>query len=622
MSGKNHFAELLRRGLCGWLGAVTLELLLLPAGLRGLQGLDGLRAMSPLRVLALTLLLTAALYLPWLRNAKTAQRWAFPGLFAVCTVLTLSARFSVIRLAGCLAVLALLTVYALRGWDDSPELLPVPEKPRPIWAWATAILALLFFLYISFWTVIRLRTRTVSTYDIGIFSQMFSYMRRTGAPLTTLERDGLLSHFKVHVSPIFYLMLPFYCLVPRTETLQVLQAAVMASAVIPLWKLGGLHGLTGPRRFLLCAVLLLTPAFAGGAGYDLHENCFLTPLLFWLFWGLDRGNRPVTYISAALTLCVKEDAAVYVAVVGIFILLRALLRKERRGQWKTGLLLLGAALLWFLAVTTWLSRYGDGVMTDRYDNLIYDGSGSLLAMVKAVLICPMKALSVCIQQEKLRYIALTMGVLLALPLATRRYERLVLLIPWVLVNLLSDNEYQHYLFIQYSFGSLACLLYLVCLNLAPRPLPAGERAAERGEARRRSRLSLAALALTAVISAVSFVGVIVPVCVRYARYDIKHAERNAQVRAALAKIPREASVTADPFCILDLSDRDVLYDLFYTTQDKALSTDYVVVATGSELSCYASVRQENGLAAFLELLETHGYRLVEEVPGQLAVYRR
>lgn len=42
--------------------------------------------------------------------------------------------------------------------------------------------------------------------------------------MTTCERDRVLSHFAVHVSPIYYLFLPFYALFPSPVTLEVLQA--------------------------------------------------------------------------------------------------------------------------------------------------------------------------------------------------------------------------------------------------------------------------------------------------------------------------------------------------------------------------------------------------------------
>ena len=53
------------------------------------------------------------------------------------------------------------------------------------------------------------------------------------------------------------------------------------------------------------------------------------------------------------------------------------------GDLLTGLLLLGVSVLYFLLVTDFLAEQGDGVMTYRYANFMYDGSDSLLTVVKA-----------------------------------------------------------------------------------------------------------------------------------------------------------------------------------------------------------------------------------------------
>lgn len=90
----------------------------------------------------------------------------------------------------------------------------------------------------------------------------------------------------------------------------------------------------------------------------------------------------------------------------------------------------------------------------------------LLTVVKACILSPMKAIYECVDEEKLPFIAFTLLPLLGLPLFTRRYERYLLLIPYVLVNLMSDYPYQHDIFFQYTFGSAAFLLYLTLLNLA------------------------------------------------------------------------------------------------------------------------------------------------------------
>ena len=616
MTRNKLFPALIRRALCAWLGAATLEYLLLPAGQRSLVRLDALKGMSLLRFLligaGIFLALCLADLLPRRRGAgETAlrsgraaflARLALPVLFALYAALALAASFTWGTLGGCVLILLLLTVYALRGWNASPEPIPEPAKSRPIWAWLTAFMTLGVFAGLSVWGIARVRIMRPTTYDFGIFSQMFAYMRRTGLPLTTLERDGMLSHFRVHLSPIYYLMLPFYWLVPRPETLNVLQAAVMASAALPLWKLGGLRGLSGPRRFLLCAVLLAAPALIGGANGDLHENCFLTPLLLWLLWALDRNNRPVTALTALLTLCVKEDAAVYVAVVGIYVLLRAALRPERRRQIWTGLLLLGVSLIWFILATRWLNSAGDGAMAWRYANLFYSQDRNLLTLVKAVLLCPIKAIYECLHDEKLPFIAMTLGLLLGMPLWTRRYERLILLIPFLLINLLSDYRYQHEILYQYGFGTVPLLVYLCCVNLADIPAKQFEK---------RFPIRVIALALAALLSTGCLAKELGSRWKGVLRDWVKYSERWDQAREILDQIPAEASVTAYKTFTVPLSDHAELYDLNSADKEHIFVSDYVVAPWKDKAD------DGKGLNS---LLTEQGFRLLEELPGVLRLY--
>ncbi|MCI8504756.1 MAG: DUF2079 domain-containing protein [Lachnospiraceae bacterium] len=236
-----------------------------------LKSLDGLAQMSLPRVLLLTFLVTLLLsFLAHFADLKKAERLSMAPIFLVLSAASLRASFSwPVFLACCLILLALI-LYGIYGWNSLDE--------------------------------------------------------RTDLPMTTLERDGLLSHFSVHVSPIYYLLLPIYLLFPTPATLQILQAAVLASSVIPLWKLGKHHGLSNLQQMFLCLLLLLYPAFSGGTAYDLHENCFLAPLLFWLFYGIARQNVPITALAAFLTLMVKEDAAVYTAVIALWLTVKTIYR--------------------------------------------------------------------------------------------------------------------------------------------------------------------------------------------------------------------------------------------------------------------------------------------------------
>ena len=436
-------------------------------------------------------------------------------------------------------------------------------------------------------------------------------MKETGLPMTTVERDGLLSHFAVHVSPIYYLLLPFYCLFPEPATLQVLQALVITSAVIPLWRIGKHHGLTGLQRMLLCLVLLLFPAFSGGTGYDIHENCFLTPLLLWTLYGIDRRNTPITLIAALLTLAVKEDAAVYVAVIALWLLVKTLLQRTE-GEKKdllTGGFLLALSVGWFFLATSYLNSSGDGVMTYRYDNFMYESSSSLATVIKAILLSPMKGIFECLDADKLPFIGLTLAPLLGIPFLTRRFERYILLIPYVLINLMSDYPYQHDVFFQYAFGSTALLLYLTAVNLA-----------ECKTAPRR----ILSLTASVLIGAVCFCTVILPVGLQFPRLTVQYREIYQGIRTALDTVPEEVSVTATGFYIPHLSQRKVLYDLRHCTRQHLLETEFVVMDTQSagEYTKYASPGKDNGLYNLLQLLEENGYREYGRLDGVLLIYQK
>jgi len=599
-------ADFIRQLLLGWLIAVTMEYLRLEKPLRDLSGLEGLRQMSFVRVLALTFVIAALLWLlSRFVKSKMGERMAVPVVFAVLMAAALTVSYTSAFFILCMLLFVITAVYAIWGWVGTEEMTAKPSEAHPVYIGITVGFSFLFFLFVSAWTVCRVESFCAPTFDFGIFAQMFYNMKETGLPMTTVERDGLLSHFAVHMSPIYYLMLPFYCLMPTPATLQVLQAAVMTSAVIPLWKICKLHGLSGLERTAVCTLLLLYPAFSGGVGYDIHENCFLTPLVLWLLYGIDKKSVPITAISAVLTLLVKEDAAVYVGIIAVWLLLRGVLRREKGERWNlvTGGTLLISALCYFFAVTGYLAESGDGVMTYRYNNFIYDKSASLVTVIKAVVMNPMKALFECVDPEKLKYIGQTMLPLLGLPLLTRRFERYVLLIPYILINLMSDYQYQHDIFFQYNFGSTACLVYLVAVNLADL---------------RVCWQRLGALAAALIVSYGFFTTLNLPKGMQFVEYSATYQAYYDEVRAQLDKIPDGASVAATTFYTTHLSQREVLYDVQYCSREHLLSAEYVALSIGST----SNFKKYGGYEALVALLEQSGYTLYAERPGTLTIWNK
>lgn len=605
-------ADFFRRLALAWLTAATIEYILLPVQLRSLDTLTGLSQMSLIRLLTITVSLTLGLhFLPKKYHPPVLERWMVVGVFAGLSFQVVSAGTTIYFTAALIAIICVLTIYAIRGSLQTP----LPAKAEdPLHAPALLIVficALVFIAYIGGWGLCRALSFGASTYDLGIFAQMFHSMKTSGLPMTTLERGYLLSHFDVHMSPIYYLLLPIYCLMPGAHTLNLLQAVILATAVIPLWKLCRSCGLSGVQSMLVCLVLLLAPAYSGGTSYDFHENAFLTPLILWLFYGIQKKSSIITAVFSVLTLMVKEDSAVYVAVIGLWLLADSLLQSRESRKWG---LIIGSTMLlfsvaYFLGTVTYLSVHGDGVMTYRYKNLMFDGSGSLLTVVQAALLSPMKVLYECLDSEKLSYILQTMGILLCLPVFTRRFQRYILLIPYLLINLVSDYSYQHNIFFQYSFGSLAFLLYLTVVNLADL----------KGSWKRVLSL-LAVIALSCTFLQKNVVSKAEVFIDRYTQNQAYYEQKYD----VLSSIPADASVAATTYLTVPLSQREEIYDILYAEAYTVLTADYVVIQCNDSFSLrnYAASETSNGYAELISLLEEHGYIQEYQFENNFVIYRK
>lgn len=450
---------------------------------------------------------------------------------------------------GCCAAIGLIIYFT--------DLSEITFRLYPSVKWITAGALIVFFtLYVGIICCLHYLNHWTPCFDFGLFAQMFHNMKETGLPLITCERDRLLSHFAVHFSPVFYLLLPVYALLPDPMTLLIMQALIVASGVIPLVLICRRHSLSQPAICAFAVIYTLYPCFAGGCFYYLHENNFLAPLVLWFVYFCERGKPLHKLIFLSLLLSVKEDAAVYAAVICLYFLFTD-------KNYKCNLIMLIISVIYFLTVTYFLARYGEGVMTGRYDNYIYDGSGSLMTLIYAVIKDPVYVVSQCFTREKLIFILQMLLPLGFLPFITREPRRLILAIPFLLVNLMTDYRYQFDIGFQYCFGSGALLIYMAAVNYSEI---------------RRPKLLLNAFCCSAVI----FAGLY------FHRADYFEDFRNAAgqretIDRALSLIPEDASVASSTFFLANLSKRSELYELERTAQ----SAEYYVLDLRFETEAYS-----------------------------------
>ena len=244
-----------------------------------------------------------------------------------------------------------------------------------------AVFAVLACSMVAAIGVYRYISYAAPNFDFGIWCNMFHNMKESGLPNTTCERDGLLSHFAVHFSPIYYVMLPFYMIFPSPITLQIFQAVILYSGIIPLCLMARDKALSDRTTVILALVYSFYPAIATGTFYDLHENCFLVPLLLWCFCFFEKGKQIPMWAFVGLTLLVKEDAFIYILIFAVYVFF---VKKKKL----TAIALALTAVIYFLAVSSLMEAFGNGIMVGRYDNLIANKEDGLYGVVKTVLLNP------------------------------------------------------------------------------------------------------------------------------------------------------------------------------------------------------------------------------------------
>ncbi len=435
----------------------------------------------------------------------------------------------------------------------------IPEKMEARVKWGLiSSFAVISFILVALIGIYRYASYSAPNFDFGIWCNMFHNMKETGLPVTTCERDGLLSHFAVHFSPIYYVMLPFYALVPRPETLQVLQAAVLYSGVVPLCLIAAHRGLSDKKTVILSAVYCAFPAIATGTFYDLHENCFLLPLLLWVFYFFEREKNVPMWVFVALTLLVKEDAFIYIL---IFALYAFFIRKEK---W-TSLALLGSSTLYFIIVSTLMKAYGNGIMTSRYANLSVDGS--LFGVIKTVIFNPSFLMTQLFEtskegMDKVLYVTLLMLPICFLPFATKKISVYILSVP-VLLNIITMYAYQPNINYQYSFGITAFLLYASVINLS-----------ELSESAKKYTLGISLVSGILLFSMLS--------CGNLGYYSNRYYDNREvtdRIDYALSEVlPKDESVAASAFFVAHIADRSEIYQSKYHKEGNNYKTDVNYVA--------------------------------------------
>ena len=452
---------------------------------------------------------------------------------------------------------------------------------------AGATLFLLLSSYLSYTT-----SPSVST---GVYLQMMESLRSGFSFDTTLEFGSEVSHLAAHISPVFLVYLPFYALFPSAVTLIVLQTAAVFSAVIPLWMICRRKGLTPTLSAALCGLLCFFPAVWGGTAGSLHEYALLLPLLLWLIWALEARKKVLIWVFAALTLCVRETCAIHLFSLGLYYLLENRRAAEtdgvsRKRERTHALILMGVSALYFVAAMVILTYLGRGTLITRFDNVTGIYATDFGTLARELIFNPAIALYEMLTEAKLHYVLCMLLPLGLLPLFGKRKTGLVFLLPFLLLNLLSDFPYHFRLDSPYSFGVTAFGFYLAAVTLA-------RLSALPDKARLVRRLAAFAACCTLLIGGFRLADYGL-----YAEYAVTEKSEIAAMDSLLETVEDGASVSASGRLIANLAARDEIFAL-----SGRVATDYVVLDLREE---WALPSEADYTVTFYE---ERGYTVVKSI---------
>ena len=499
---------------------------------------------------AITLMLKQEYIVPWTLMASTV---AVSILFAV----NYSGENAVYFGVGIALVDFIVIVWQVRGDKLGIEKISISRKAALIGACILFAVTTVAFGYL---TSLKYRSYSNFTFDFGIFAQMYERMASTGAPVTTVERSYMMSHFGVHFSPIFYLFLPGYFIFRSPIYLFYVQSAAVAGGVFAIYLISGKLQLSGKMTLALELMYAFYPCLFNGTFYDFHENKFLTTIILFLFYFILKRHIPLTFAFSLLLLSVKEDAAVYLMVIAVYVMIS---RKEVL----RGMFMLLLALFYFVIAQQVVAASGtEGVMISRLSDFFINGEKTFGSVIKAIFYNIGFLIQQMFTAEKFPFIIWMFLPVLFTPFINKRIANLVLLLPIIPINLMQSWKYQYDVNYQYTYGVAALIIMCAIFVIV------------RLDANKKRAVIMTSLCVCVIMSCL----LVAPKIKNVTFYMKNTQESRPLVDQLIEEVPADATVTASHSLVPHLYKVEWLYtmpDYYPENRDKPIDTDYFVIDT-------------------------------------------
>jgi len=460
--------------------------------------------------------------------------------------------------------------------------------------YVVAGLATTYFVLYSVLSVLRHVTYHSFGPDLGIFDQVFwnTTQGRLFESTMSLVQPQPHSYLADHFSPIYLLLVPFYALIPRPQTLLVIQTLFLALGVWPLYLLARLKLEPGFQRLVWAVAYFLFLPVAFINLFDFHELALVVLPLGFAIYFLENGRPGLFLLSLVTTFLVKEELPLVGVGFGAYILLA-------KRDWKLGLGVLAGSLAAFLAVVrVIIPAFGGGsyaYFARRFAFRYAELGTTPQEIIATTFTHPSRVLQIIVQPQKLKFVVGIFGPVLGLTAISGWAA--ILVMPTLGILLLSNYAPQYAFSSHYSAPLIALVIGTSILGLARlrpplrRPVAAGVLASS--------------LAFSLAFGDLPFAR----------HFDPRMFQQEPRYTAFvhnLDLIPPDASVAAENNLTPHLSQRRYIYNLEFEGPENA---QYLALDDAALGRSAAALQQQ--IAAF----EAQGYRTIATGEG-LALMQR
>lgn len=228
--------------------------------------------------------------------------------------------------------------------------------------------------------------------------------------------DGIM-RFAIHVEPILFPISLLYALWPTPKTLLVVQTLIVASGAFPAFWLARLRLRNELAAVAVALLYLLYPAQQQATVFDFHAVTLTAAFLLFMLYFLYTRRTGLVFLFAILAMACKEEIPLVVACIGIWSMLF-------QHRWRSGGALALLGLVWvavlYLYVIPSASPTGHALLEGRYQQL---GDGPVQVLI-TVLTHPVYILrTFVLEHAHSFYIRLLLSPAAYIPI----------LAPWILV---------------------------------------------------------------------------------------------------------------------------------------------------------------------------------------------